>query len=65
MQKQSHEEVEDDEEDTRTIYTVTLSRNLYDALKRITMKTGNLYVGNTIVQLLEENPRVKEELKRR
>jgi len=61
MQKQSEEE----EEDTRTIYTVTLSRNLYDALKRITMKTGNLYVGNTIVQLLEENPKVKEELKRR
>ena len=62
MQKQTPEE---DEEDTRTIYTVTLSRNLYDALKRITMKAGNLYVGNTIVQLLEENPRVKEELKRR
>jgi len=61
MQKQSEEE----EEDTRTIYTVTLSRNLYNALKRITMKTGNLYVGNTIVQLLEENPKVKEELKRR
>jgi len=61
MQKQSPEE---DEEATRTIYTVTLSRNLYDALKRITMKTGNLYVGNTIVQLLEENPKVKEELKR-
>jgi len=63
MQKQSR--AEEDEEDTRTIYTVTLSRNLYDALKRITMKAGNLYVGNTIVQLLEENPRVKEELKRR
>jgi len=62
MQKQSSDE---DEEATRTIYTVTLSRNLYDALKRITMKTGNLYVGNTIVQLLEENPKVKEELKRR
>lgn len=64
MQKQSVN-VDEDEEVTRTIYTVTLSRNLYDALKRITMKTGNLYVGNTIVQLLEENPRVKEELKRR
>jgi len=61
MQKQSSEQ---EEQDTRTIYTVTLSRNLYDALKRITMKTGNLYVGNTIVQLLEENPKVKEELKR-
>ena len=61
MQKQSSDE---DEEATRTIYTVTLSRNLYDALKRITMKTGNLYVGDTIVQLLEENPKVKEELKR-
>ena len=61
MQKQS---LDEDEEVTRTIYTVTLSRNLYDALKRITMKTGNLYVGNTIVQLLEENPKVKEELKR-
>jgi len=60
MQKQSL-----DEEVARTIYTVTLSRGLYDALKRITMKTGNLYVGNTIVQLLEENPKVKEELKRR
>jgi len=60
MQKQTP-----DEEATRTIYTVTLSRDLYDALKRITMKTGNLYVGNTIVQLLEESPRVKEELKRR
>ena len=61
MQKQSSDE---DEEVTRTIYTVTLSRDLYDALKRITMKAGNLYVGNTIVQLLEENPKVKEELKR-
>jgi hypothetical protein len=59
MQKQSL----DEDEVTRTIYTVTLSRNLYDALKRITMKTGNLYVGNTIVQLLEENPKVKKELK--
>ena len=58
MQKQALDEV------TRTIYTVTLSRSLYDALKRITMKTGNLYVGNTIVQLLEENPKVKKELKR-
>jgi len=62
MQKQGSEQ---EEQDTRTIYTVTLSRDLYDALKRITMKTGNLYVGNTIVQLLEENPKVKEELKRR
>ena len=62
MQKQSSDE---DEEATRTIYTVTLSRNLYDALKRITMKAGNLYVGNTIVQLLEESPKVKEELNRR
>ncbi len=61
MQKQS---VDEDEEITRTIYTITLSRNLYDALKRLTMKTGNLYVGNTIVQLLEENPKVKKELKR-
>jgi len=61
MQKQS---LDEDEEVTRTIYTVTLSRSLYDALKRITMETGNLYVGNTIVQLLEENPKVKEELKR-
>ena len=61
MQEQS---LDADEEVTRTIYTVTLSRNLYDALKRITMKTGNLYVGNTIVQLLEENPEVKKELKR-
>ena len=60
MQEQSL----DADEVTRTIYTVTLSRNLYDALKRITMKTGNLYVGNTIVQLLEENPEVKKELKR-
>ena len=59
MQEQS---LNGDEEITRTIYTVTLSRNLYDALKRITMKTGNLYVGNTIVQLLEENPKVKKEL---
>jgi len=62
MQKQSSEKYE---QDTRTIYTVTLSRDLYDALKRITMKTGNLYVGNTIVQLLEESPKIKEELKRR
>jgi len=61
MQKQA---LDEDEEVTRTIYTVTLSRTLYDALKRITMKTGNLYVGNTIVQLLEENPKVKKELKR-
>lgn len=61
MQKQS---LDEDEEVTRTIYTVTLSRNLYNALKRITMKTGNLYVGNTIVQLLEENPKIKKELKR-
>ena len=61
MQKQSL----DEDEVTRTIYTVTLSRNLYDALKRITMKTGNLYVGNTIVQLLEENPKVKKELEKR
>ena len=61
MQKQA---LDENEEVTRTIYTVTLSRTLYDALKRITMKTGNLYVGNTIVQLLEENPKVKKELKR-
>ena len=59
MQEQSL----DADEVTRTIYTVTLSRNLYDALKRITMKTGNLYVGNTIVQLLEESPKVRKELK--
>ena len=61
MQEQS---LDADEEVTRTIYTVTLSRNLYDALKRITMKTGNLYVGNTIVLLLEESPKVKKELER-
>jgi len=61
MQEQS---LDADEEVTRTIYTVTLSRNLYDALKRITMKTGNLYVGNTIIQLLEESPKVKKELER-
>jgi len=51
-----------EEDYTRTIYTVTLSRKLYDVLKKLTIESGNPYVGNTIVQLLEENPRVKKEL---
>jgi len=51
-----------EEDYTRTIYTVTLSRKLYDVLKKLTIKSGNSYVGNTIIQLLEENPRVKREL---
>lgn len=50
------------EDYTRTMYTVTLSRKLYDVLKKLTIESGNPYVGNTIVQLLEENPRVKKEL---
>jgi len=51
-----------EEDYTRTIYTVTLSRKLYDVLKKLTIKSGNPYVGNTIIQLLEENSRVKREL---
>jgi len=52
-----------EEDYTRTMYTVTLSKKLYDVLKKLTIESGNAYVGNTIVQLLEENPRVKKELK--
>jgi len=62
MQEQKHAMLSE-EEYTRTIYTVTLSRKLYDVLKKLTIQSGNQYVGNTIVQLLEENPRVKKELK--
>jgi hypothetical protein len=61
---QEHGQSAINEEDyTRTIYTVTLSRKLYDVLKKLTIDSGNPYVGNTIIQLLEENPRVKKELK--
>jgi hypothetical protein len=61
---QEHGQSAINEEDyTRTMYTVTLSRKLYDVLKKLTIESGNPYVGNTIVQLLEENPRVKKELK--
>jgi len=61
---QEHGQSTINEEDyTRTIYTVTLSRKLYDVLKKLTIESGNPYVGNTIIQLLEENPRVKKELK--
>ena len=60
MQNQTQED-----EISRTIYTITFTKDLYEALKRITKKNGNLYVGTTIVQLLEENPKVKKELKER
>lgn len=61
---QEHGQSAINEEDyTRTIYTVTLSRKLYDVLKKLTIESGNPYVGNTIIQLLEDNPRVKKELK--
>ena len=52
-----------EEDYTRTMYTVTLSRKLYDALKKLTVESGKPYVGDTIVQLLEENPRIKKELR--
>jgi len=52
-----------EEDYTKTMYTVTLSRKLYDVLKKLTMESGNIYVGNTIIQLLEESPRVKKEMK--
>jgi len=61
MQEEEHSAISE-EDYARTIYTVTLSRKLYDVLKKLTMESGNPYVGNTIVQLLEENPRVKKEL---
>jgi len=61
MQEQEHSAISG-EDYTRTMYTVTLSRKLYDALKKLTIESGNPYVGNTIVQLLEENPKVKKEL---
>jgi len=61
MQEES-QSIISEEEYTRTMYTVTLSRKLYDALKKLTIESGNPYVGNTIVQLLKENPRVKKEL---
>jgi len=62
MQRQKHPIV-NEEYYTSTIYTVTLSRKLYDVLKKLTIESGNPYLGNTIVQLLEENPKVKKELK--
>jgi hypothetical protein len=61
MQEQEHA-VTSEEDYTRTMYTVTLSRKLYDVLKKLTIEPGNQCVGNTIVQLLEENPKVKKEL---
>ena len=62
MQEEKHSAISEDDY-TRTIYTVTLSRKLYDALKKLTIESGNPYLGYTIVQLLEENPRIKKELK--
>jgi hypothetical protein len=63
MEEQEQEHSATSEEDyTRTIYTITLSRKMYDALKKLTIESENLYIGNTIIQLLEENPRVKKEL---
>jgi hypothetical protein len=62
MQEQGQSAISE-EDYTRTMYTVTLSRKLYDVLKKLTIESGNPYVGNTIIQLLEENPRVKKELK--
>lgn len=65
MQEQEQEHVVlSEEEYTRTIYTVTLSRKLYDVLKKLTIESGNQYISNTIVQLLEENPKVKKELEK-
>jgi hypothetical protein len=61
MQEQKHS-VTSEEDYTRTMYTVTLSRKLYDVLKKLTIDSGNQYVSNTIVQLLEETPKVKKEL---
>jgi hypothetical protein len=61
MQEQRHNTI-GEEDYTRTMYTITLSRKLYDALKKLTIESGNPYVGNTIVQLLEQNPRIKREL---
>lgn len=62
VQEQEHSAVSE-EDYSRTIYTVTLSRKLYDALKKLTIKSENQSVGNTIVQLLEENPKIKKEIK--
>jgi hypothetical protein len=62
MQEQERSAISE-EDYTRTMYTVTLSRKLYDVLKKLTIESGNPYVGNTIIQLLEENPKVKKELK--
>ena len=62
MQEQEHSAISE-EDYANTIYTVTLSRKLYDALKKLTIESENPSVGNTIVQLLEENPRVRKELK--
>ena len=62
MQEETQSAISE-EDYTRTIYTVTLSRKLYDALKKSTIESENPSVGNTIVQLLEENPRIKKELK--
>ena len=61
--QEDRQSMTNEEDYTRTMYTVTLSRKLYDALKKLTVESGNPYVGNTIVQLLEENPRVKRELR--
>ena len=62
MQEQENSAISE-EDYTSTIYTVTLSRKLYDVLKKLTIESGNPCVGNTIIQLLEENPRVKKELR--
>lgn len=61
--QEDRQSMTNEEDYTRTMYTVTLSRKLYDALKKLTIESGNPYVGDTIVQLLEENSRVKKELK--
>ena len=62
VQEQEHSAISE-EDYTRTIYTVTLSRKLYDALKKLTIESENQSIGDTIVQFLEENPRIKKELK--
>ena len=61
--QEDRQSMTNEEDYTRTMYTVTLSRKLYDVLKKLTVESGNPYVGDTIVQLLEENPRVKRELR--
>jgi len=63
MQEQESSAISEEEYDS-TIYTITLSKKLYDILKKLTIESGNQYVGSTIVELLEENPRVKKELKK-